>query len=1053
VVVCSLCLSLMATSAAAEGVTTNEWMLALPKVGEHRLRIISPTVLELTLVQTKAPDPARVAEWDFVNSSQQYQAPAPFEFEVRANFALLQVQSVGFKRRVLYAPLAQRDLRIGSHLYLVLSTPIAEGQTVEVKNPGGRLWPASRRFVATAAMYRHSPAVHVNQGGYMPGFPKKAMVGYFLGNLGELPVPEPRTFRVVVAGSLATAFTGTLRPRADVGYVYQPTPYQQVWEADFSQFNAPGEFLLVVPGLGASLPFRIHDGAAMGFARAYALGMYHQRCGMGNALPHTRHEHGPCHTNRAEVPTMAFTFVNWLLGQVSADYSLNALHTAPQLKDVATSLYPFLRQGMLDVSGGHHDAGDYSKYTVNSAMLIHHLMFAVDSLGGAGGLDNLGIPESGDGISDLMQEAKWEADYLAKLQDEDGGFYFLVYPRDRRYENNVLPDQGDPQVVWPKNTAATAAAVAALAQCASSPRFREQYPAQADLYMQKAQAGWDFLINAVDQFGKNGAYQKLTHYGNEFMHNDELAWAAAEMYLATGDLAYHDQLLEWFPDPTDPATARWGWWRLFGSYGCAVRSYAFGARSGRVSDTDLDPEYLERCEAQLIAAGNDAAAWAQQSAYGTSFPTETKRVRGAGWYFSIVQAFDIAVAHQLDPRPEYVEAMLSNMNYEGGCNPLNVSYLTGMGWKRQREIVHQYAQNDWRVLPPSGFPLGNVQASFDYLDPYKSELGALSFPPDGAATGPYPYYDRWGDSFNVTTEFVVTDQARGLATLAYLAAGTVLAPQGWSGQAAQITGLPVESSINVGVTATLQTPGLDLSEAQIVWEASGHEPAFGSSYVVTPTVFGPHRVEVEAVWPDGRRVFAATNFVATNGLPTVTVTATKPSAVEGSTAPGEFSLARTGDTGGELTVTYRFSGTAAKFTDYKRVQGDMPEFVVIPAGASSATVSFLAVDDTIVEGPETVIVTVLPGATYNLGIPNQTTLGIVDNDIAITRLSISNGMATVTWWGVPGKTYRVIGKQSLFDTSWLELSGDVVAAEESVSWMDTTAVGNRQRFYRVYLKP
>jgi hypothetical protein len=41
------------------------------------------------------------------------------------------------------------------------------------------------------------------------------------------------------------------------------------------------------------------------------------------------------------------------------------------------------------------------------------------------------------------------------MQDDDGGFYFLVYPRDRAYENDVLPDHGDPQIVWPKNTAAT----------------------------------------------------------------------------------------------------------------------------------------------------------------------------------------------------------------------------------------------------------------------------------------------------------------------------------------------------------------------------------------------------------------------------------------------------------------------------------------------------------------------------------------------------------------------------------------------------------------------
>ena len=109
-----------------------------------------------------------------------------------------------------------------------------------------------------------------------------------------------------------------------------------------------------------------------------------------------------------------------------------------------TQLFPFLRQGAFDTSGGHHDAGDYSKYTINSASLVHYLMFAVDSLAGVAALDNLGIPESGDGISDVLQEAKLESDYLAKLQDADGGFYFLVYPHDRAYESNVLPDHGVP---------------------------------------------------------------------------------------------------------------------------------------------------------------------------------------------------------------------------------------------------------------------------------------------------------------------------------------------------------------------------------------------------------------------------------------------------------------------------------------------------------------------------------------------------------------------------------------------------------------------------------
>src|SRR5439155_9841170 len=161
---------------------------------------------------------------------------------------------------------------------------------------------------------------------------------------------------------------------------------------------------------------------------------------------------------------------------------------------------------------------------------------------------------------------------------------------------------------------------------------------------------------------------------------------------------------------------------------------------------------------------------------------------------------------------------LSNMNYEGGCNPVNVCYVTGLGWKRQREIVHHYALNDRRVLPPSGLPLGNVQAGFGWLDLYKRELGALTFPPDSAPDAPYPFYDRWGDSFNVNTEFVIVNQARALAALVFLMAQTSLKDQPWRSAPAHIEVLP-SLSLNLN-----PNPGLNLNlpQARIVWEAQGH---------------------------------------------------------------------------------------------------------------------------------------------------------------------------------------------------------------------------------------
>ena len=45
---------------------------------------------------------------------------------------------------------------------------------------------------------------------------------------------------------------------------------------------------------------------------------------------------------------------------------------------------------------------------------------------------------------------------------------------------------------------------------------------------------------------------------------------------------------------------------------------------------------------------------------------------------------------------------MSNLNYEAGCNPVNTTYVTGLGWQRQRVIVHQNALNYRECLPPSG---------------------------------------------------------------------------------------------------------------------------------------------------------------------------------------------------------------------------------------------------------------------------------------------------------------------------------------------------------------
>src|SRR5690349_15736982 len=75
-----------------------------PAIGDHALRIISPTVLELSLVNTKQPDPATVDTWNWVNGEQAFVPPSLANLHIRVNGQQVTFSGVGFKRRPVFGP-------------------------------------------------------------------------------------------------------------------------------------------------------------------------------------------------------------------------------------------------------------------------------------------------------------------------------------------------------------------------------------------------------------------------------------------------------------------------------------------------------------------------------------------------------------------------------------------------------------------------------------------------------------------------------------------------------------------------------------------------------------------------------------------------------------------------------------------------------------------------------------------------------------------------------------------------------------------------------------
>src|ERR1051325_1643366 len=99
-------------------------------------------------------------------------------------------------------------------------------------------------------------------------------------------------------------------------------------------------------------------------------------------------------------------------------------------------------------------------------------------------------------------------------------------------------------------------------------------------------------------------------------------------------------------------------------------------------------------------------------------------------------------------------------------------------------------------------------------------------------------------------------------------------------------------------------------------------------------------------WDLGACKYGSTGTVTNPATTTVSVVASIPTAVLGTTNYGAFTFTRTGSTSSALTVNYALGGTAVKWNDYYRpTQGDMPVSIVIPAGAAAYTMSIAARDN------------------------------------------------------------------------------------------------------------
>ena len=372
-----------------------------------------------------------------------------------------------------------------------------------------------------------------------------------------------------------------------------------------------------------------------------------------------------------------------------AEYARAAGHigVAPNLGDTAVGCMtpeasqtaygePWTCDYTLNVAGGWYDAGDHGKYVVNGGIATAQLLSTYErsqraprAARRALGDGSLSIPEQGNGTPDVLDEARWELEFLLAMQVPAGKpLAGMVHHKvhDSSWSGLPLDPALDPLLreLHRPSTAATLNLAAAAAQGA---RLYDRFDAAfAARLLDAARRAWDAAVANPALYAPGSDGNGGGSYSDADV-SDEFYWAAAELYLTTQETQYLDAVLA-SPHHTGPVFDVNGFsWANVAALGrldlASVKSALPGRREVRRS-------VLEGADAILALAS--AQAWGQPYA-----PVD-------GWVWgSSSQVLNnlvvLGTAYDLSGEGRYQRAVLEGVGFMLGRNALNISFVTGYG--------------------------------------------------------------------------------------------------------------------------------------------------------------------------------------------------------------------------------------------------------------------------------------------------------------------------------------------------------------------------------------
>ncbi|NCA70960.1 MAG: hypothetical protein EOM91_12795 [Sphingobacteriia bacterium] len=624
---------------------------------------------------------------------------------------------IGSSRSAVEIPDPGFSVRSESLLYLLLAEPLQPGHVYRLSLAGARapsgLGMQAPELTLTYAEPPVSRSIKVNQVGYAPSATKIAFIGNWLGDLGPMPV-DAQTFQIVDARTGEQVYQGELRLRMAA----DPSSGEDVHTADFSDLSTPGTWRVRVPGIGQSHPFEIADDVYDEVYRATMRVFYHKR---NTSL--TAPFADPGYERDGIDPGL-----NALLHPILAEYPLTRGETPFEFKPI---------------SGGWYDAGDYGQYIHNAAPVWGLFGLAWD-LAAPGQFSDgeLGIPESGNGIPDLIDELGWGMEWALSMQDTDGGVYWRVTPAS--WDWDMPGDLIEPRYIYEKTTRATAqfAAMGAI----YSRLIRPYDPERADTLLDAARRAWSHANSHPFWPPEGVLYQnppELSGGGTYAVKSakPELLWAAAELYRVTGETSYQDavrRLLAQSPiDLTGAPFTTFPLWALL-----------------MAEHDSRDVLLLEQARRGLAVAADMKLERAEGSAYRSP---KHPYIPYTGWSnFAASPMWSVALlqGHYLTGHPIYLDLAWQVVDIMLGANPLSRTWLTGIGANPVTDPLDRISLSDDMDAPLRGLPVpGPTWHLPAFREPYIS-VNAAYHPPaqpltDGDWQSAYPVLRRYTDSHHL----------------------------------------------------------------------------------------------------------------------------------------------------------------------------------------------------------------------------------------------------------------------------------------------------------------